>query len=112
MGYEVHITKKKNWSLGGPDISGPEWMNYLSTDPELRMARPVAVTLSDGSTYQHSIPTLAKWMAHSSGYPVLFDYRDEHVVVRNPDAETISKMQKIAKTLGGRVQGDNGEFLD
>lgn len=112
MGYELHITKKKNWNLGGPDIAGADWMKYLESDPELRLSRPVAVTLSDGSTYQHSIPTLAKWTGHSSGYPVLFDYRNESIVVRNPDAETISKMQQISKKLGARVQGDNGEFYD
>ena len=112
MGYELHITKKANWAYGGPDISGADWMGYLASDPELRLSNPVAVTLSDGSTYNHQNPFLAKWHGHSSGSSVLFDYRDQQIIVRNPDPETIAKMQQVSKKLGARVQGDNGEFYD
>lgn len=112
MAYELHITKKPNWSFKGPDISGNDWIAYLGSDPELQPSSPVAVTMSDGSTYRHENPFLAKWTGHSSGTPVWFDYRDQHVVVKNPDSETIAKMQRIAKELGARVQGEKGEPYD
>jgi hypothetical protein len=112
MGYEIHITKKAHWSHGGPDISGMDWMNTISADPELSLPSGVEVTRSDGSTYKHANPFLAKWTGHSSGTPIWFDYRDQRVVVKNADTETIAKMQRIAAKLQARVQGDKGEFYD
>lgn len=112
MGYDIHITKKAQWFNEGPDISGADWMNYISSDPELSLSSGVEVTLSDGRTYRHANPFLVKWSGHSSGSTVWFDYRDQRVTVKNPDAETISKMQRIAAKLRARVQGDKGEFYD
>lgn len=37
MGYEVHITRKAMWVEDeGPIISLKEWMEYVSSDPEMR----------------------------------------------------------------------------
>jgi len=36
MGYEVHITRRKDWAdADGPEISEQEWLAHIAGDPEL-----------------------------------------------------------------------------
>ena len=112
MGYDIHITKKPHWFDEGPDIPEADWTTYIASDPELRLTGAAEVTLSDGSIFRHESPFLAEWTGHPSGEVVWFDFRDHRVVVKNPDEETIQKMQSVATKLNARVQGDDGEFYD
>lgn len=51
MGYDLHITRKEDWSDEYSDdmgISLSEWLSYIDTDPELE--------LSDG--YWVKVPTI------------------------------------------------------
>jgi hypothetical protein len=41
-----------------------------------------------------------------------FDFRNGRVVAKNPDERALAKMITIARHLGARVRGDDGEFYD
>ena len=44
MGYDVHITRKEEWSGDdGPDISREEWLGYVETDNSMRLDREAVV---------------------------------------------------------------------
>jgi hypothetical protein len=40
---------------------------------------------------------------------VWFDYRQNEIIVKNPDDTIIKKMKQIAKMFNVRVQGDDGK---
>jgi len=112
MGYELHITKKKNWFDEGSDISEQEWRDYVASDSEMKITGFAELPTPRGTTIRIESPLMAEWCGHSKGGVVWFDFRDGHVNLNNPDEEIIGKMQRIAKALGARVQGDEGEFYD
>jgi hypothetical protein len=57
-------------------------------------------------------PLLTEWRAHPSGGPVWISHFRGNFSIKNPDEECLAKMRQIAKALGARVQGDDGEFYD
>ena len=44
-----------------------------------------------------------------AGNKALFDHTEGRITVKNPDAEIIDKMRRIASALDARVVGDDGE---
>jgi len=107
MGYDLHITRRKDWSDDEPDISLAEWEAYVAGDPELQLTG-IAETPTPDGLLQYKNPGLAVWTAHPSGQ-VWFDLRDGGIAVKTPDEVTIEKMVSIARRLNARVQGDDGE---
>lgn len=115
MGYELHITRKANWvDKEGPEITTEEWASVVAADPELEMVG-VAHAKIDGEvvlTYTH------EWLAQMVTHPRLeehgawIDWTDGSIDVKNPDEVLIAKMCEIARKLGARVQGDEGEYYD
>jgi hypothetical protein len=74
MGYDLHITRKQNWSdPEGPAISEAEWRALGPADEALR-------------------------------------WEDGEVVAKNPGKELIGRMVALARELGAKVQGDDGEI--
>ena len=49
-----------------------------------------------------------EWLALNVGEP--FYWADGNVVCKNPDAAMIERMVEMARRLGARVQGDDGEL--
>ena len=38
MGYDLHITRRKDWAdESGPEITAEEWLSYIATDRSLRL---------------------------------------------------------------------------
>jgi hypothetical protein len=107
MGYDLHITRRKDWSNDEPDISLAEWEAYVSSDPELRLTG-IAETPTPDGLLQYKNAGLAVWVAHPSRQ-VWFDPRAGGIAVKNPDEITIDKMVAIARRLRAHVQGDDGE---
>jgi hypothetical protein len=97
MGYDLHITRRSQWSDDeGPEITLEEWKAYVESDAEVR---PDA---DNG-------PTDFLWSAHpQEPWPLWWD-RGE-VNTKNPDEATIRKLVAIAKRLSATVQGDDGEI--
>jgi hypothetical protein len=113
MGYDVHITRKKEWfDEYGPRITEAEWQAYVSSDPEMAITGAVEHTNPQGETIRITLPLLTEWRRHSSGSPVWFSYFEGNLSVKNPDDECLAKMRQVAARLQARVQGDEGEFYD
>ena len=97
MGYDLHITRAKNWAENeGAKIRAEEWLQLVEADPELSLA-------ADNGDY------FALWTGPSSYPDPWFDWWEGNVMTKNPDPPIVAKMIELAQRLGGRVQGDDGE---
>lgn len=96
MGYDLHITRRKDWSATGNDITAPEWSAYVKTDPEL-------------SLWPQNGPLMARWSGKSAHADPWLDWFQGNIYTKNPDAALIDKMVQIARALNAQVQGDDGE---
>jgi hypothetical protein len=116
MGYDVHITRAAHWSdSAATPITLDEWIEHVRSDPELRLDGHAEALSSSGETVRYESAGLVVWTAHSAhaaGGMAWFDFREGRVVVKNPDEETLMKMRQVARCLGARVQGDDGEHHD
>lgn len=97
MGYDLHITRRVNWTDdNGPIISADEWRMYVQSDPELRMDESLGGHFAVWSgNSKHEIP----WLAWCNG----------NIGSKNPDPPLIRKMAALALALDAVVQGDDGE---
>lgn len=113
MGYDLHITRRKHWSDDAqPEntITFNEWLQYITTDPELELSNAYRVKIPGSDTESHSAPGFCEWNAHSAGHRPWFDYSNGCITTKNPDRETIEKMLLMASALHAQVQGDDGEL--
>lgn len=118
MGYNVHITRKKDWNdQDGDGITSQEWLECVETDPTMRLDGSAEATTEDGDTIRVEAAGLAVWVGYSghgaTGNFAWFDLDGRgNVTVKNPDAEILQKMHQISKRLSAKVQGDEGEEYD
>jgi hypothetical protein len=100
MGYDLHITRKEfHADSDGPEITADEWMAYIASDPELRLAPECGK--------HHAMLRI------QSKYPEPWlDWFGGCVYTKNPDKAIVAKMIQIAERLNARVQGDDGEFYE
>lgn len=50
MGYdELHITRRKEWSEAGHDITAEEWLAYIDKDPSFHSLQTTARTSPNGA---------------------------------------------------------------
>ena len=114
MGYEVHITRARNW-VDSEDfpITLAEWKAYCSGDADFNLTGTAIAKLPNGKTLSYENDGLAVWTAFSGHDPddnqAWFDYRGGRIVVKNPSREIIEKMKLVAERLGARVVGDEDE---
>jgi hypothetical protein len=112
VGYDVHITRKKDWSdKDGPEINLEEWVATVRSDPEMRLDGAAEAVTSSGDRLRYENEGLAVWTGNP-GHEVWFDYRRGRIVVKNPDQQVLRKMYALAQRLSGRVVGDEGEVYD
>jgi hypothetical protein len=99
MGYDLHITRAELWADNEQaPITADEWLAVVEEDPEL-----VIDPRGNG-------PYFALWLAHwVHGDHPWFDWFKGDVYTKYPDRKTVGKMLEIAKRLGAKVQGDEGE---
>jgi len=92
MGYDVYITRRKQWSdTFGDEIGAEEWMALVDDDDELE---PVADARG--------------WVARSrSGTRI--EWSDGNVAARDPEDDEVELLLLLAERLGARVQGEDGE---
>jgi hypothetical protein len=116
MGYDAHITRKKDWSeTTGPEISLDEWVSYVRGDPEMRLDGFAQIENDAGEVFRHESPGIAVWLSYS-GHGIngnmawfCFDAHESGITVKNPDPEILGKMWRIAQSLSAKIQGDDGE---
>jgi hypothetical protein len=113
MGYQLHISRRKDWPDDGPSITFDEWMAVVDADPEFRLEGYVDRRLADGSVFRQP---LAAWVGHPGlgkrDYAPVLDLVHGNVSAKHPDREFRCKMWRLAQTLNARVQGDDGEYYD
>ena len=114
MGYDLHITRADDWvDESYPSIPLKEWLDYVESDPEMRLDNVAEADTPDG-TLRYENVGLAVWTAYArdgeAGNHAWFDFRNGRIVVKNPDEQIIAKMCRVADALQARVQGDDGEF--
>jgi hypothetical protein len=101
MGYDLHITRRDHWSdTSGPMISENEWRDLITADPELSQDTETRCSMSDGEY------VFAAWNGRAGA---LGHYAGE-ITATNPDQPLSAKMFQIARKLGAKVQGDDGEI--
>lgn len=116
MGYDLHITRKEEWSDEDESnsITLNEWKDYLQSDKEMRLDGFAEANLQDGQVLRMEDESLAIWKNYSgdgiNGNHAWFSLSQGNITVKNPDEEIIKKMLEIAGVLNARVQGDDGEF--
>lgn len=96
MGYDLHITRREQWSDKGNDISSEEWLAVIAGDPELHPTTECG-------------PFFVVWSGPSSLAHPWLDWSDGQVFTKNPDESLIDKMVEVARKLRAEVQGDDGE---
>jgi hypothetical protein len=111
VGYDVHITRATEWfESEDTPITFEEWTAFVKSDPSMRLDG-FAEAAVGGLRYES--PGLAVWTAYSGhgkkGNMAWFDHDEGRITVKNPDEEILGKMRAIAKKLGARVVGDEGE---
>lgn len=95
MGYDLHITRRTNWSDDGNDIAADEWLAYIERNVDL-LRQP------DNGPY---------FVSWSTGVnQSWFDWSNGQIYSKNPDSAVIDKMVSIARQLDAHVQGDEGEI--
>jgi hypothetical protein len=96
MGYDLHVTRADTWlDSEATPITFDEWQAYFVTDPSLR---------SGGE----ESPECVLWADHPREPFPIWWYEGE-VRCKNPDEATVAKLVAIARQLGARVLGDDGE---
>jgi len=115
MGYELHIVRNEEWwdeEIGG-GIPLADWSALVDADDTMRMDGFAEVVLPDGSTLRTENEGLAVWTEYAGnevgGNQAWFDFRDNAIVVKNPDQEVLTKMLEIATSLNAKIVGDDGE---
>ena len=117
MGYDVHITRKQNWSDGdGPVISREDWLTYVGGDKSMRLETQAVVSNDRGEEFSVQDETLAIW----KDWPARVEGKNEawmwyssgNVMAKNPDDAMLRKMFLIADVLGAKLQGDDGEIYN
>ena len=95
---DVHITRADNWAQNeGHEILASEWLDLVDHDPELQLAG-------------HNGPYFAIWSGDPDDPEAWLDWDDGNVSTKNPNERLLEKMVEIARRLGARVQGDDGEW--
>ncbi len=115
MGYNLYVTRKEFWSdPEGPEIAQSEWLAHVETDAEMRLDGEARADLPGGGTLAVEDPSLAVWNDYSGNQPkggnmAWFHWFEGNVIVKNPDAEMIGKMVRIARALDAKVHGEDDE---
>lgn len=113
MGYEVHITRAADWTDSRSEpITLFEWFACIDGDPQMRRIEAAEATRTEG-VQRYEAEGLAVWTGWSQhgvdGRQAFFDYAEGRISVHEPDAEIVCKMHALARDLGARVLGDDGE---
>lgn len=102
MGYDLHITRRKNWVDSDNDIDAETWLAYAKRDIELHFQPengPYFVQWQNPEPEDHST---TEWL----------DWCDGALYSKYPSIAFRKKIFTIAEQLDAVVQGDDGELYD
>lgn len=93
MGYDIHITRRCDWSGDrGRAISPEEWSRIAGRDSSLRHA-------PEHGAHFYEFDEGGGW----------FDLSGGRVFSKDPSEATLGKAHELAVKLRAKVQGDDGE---
>jgi hypothetical protein len=96
MGLELHISRAEHWAENlGQEISAPEWLAYVASDPELQLQ-------SENGPYN------VRWLGISKHDEPWLDWVQGNVSTKWPDTALFYKILAIAAAFGASVQDDDG----
>lgn len=110
-GYDAHITRASEWSESEKTpITIDAWKRLVAEDKSFT-ATNAAVAVNPKTSEEIRIPgeALAIWTDPETGRKAYFDYRQGRITVKDPDKAILKKMKEVAKEIGARVVGDEGE---
>ena len=97
MGYDLHITRAKEWSQNeGQEITLEEWLAVVQSDPELTLDP------ENGEGF-------ARWSGPSRYSEPWIGWFQGNLSSKNPDRAILGKMLQLAARFHAKVQGDEGE---
>ena len=106
MSYKIRLVRSQN-----APISTEEWKNCINSDLQMESKDGAEIISSAGEVISAEIPNSARWTGHSHLKNVWFRWARGEIHVKNPDDETLRKMQKIALVLGAELRSEDNELL-
>jgi hypothetical protein len=95
MSIYVYISRRADpFNDEGPSITGKEWLLSVDGDSAFRIAR------EDQSKWLGENARI--WTGHQHAPAFAFDWVHGQIEVKNPDAQTIAKMQELPRSSGQR----------
>ena len=111
MGYELHITRRKNWfDKEDLSIDFQTWQSFVDGDSELQIVGFAETILPDNQVLRIEAAGLTTWNRDANSETVCLMWDKGNISCKNPDDALITKLVSIATQLQARVQGDEGEF--
>lgn len=119
MGYDLHITRAKDWieSEQHP-IHIDEWTNLVKSDPSFQLSDYHELKHpTSGNVIRLPLPKgSAVWTHPEKGYTVGFAYREGQISAKIGTADILAKALELAKALfrseGYRRRGGNSDGRD
>jgi hypothetical protein len=104
MGYDLHITRREDWTDSGSDITIDEWLSYVARDPLLELD----LTGDNGPYF-----VLVKGTSPDPDLDDWLNWHDGKLYSKSPRKKLVERMIKIAEDFEAKVQGQDGElYLD
>lgn len=101
MGYDLHITRKQDWSQEeGPTISREEVVAYFDSIDDFQVA----------SEYSNDGEMMFAWMGSPERGWVMHIDDEGELLSKNPSEDLVRRLWLIAQDLGAQLHGDDGEL--
>jgi hypothetical protein len=104
MAYDLHVVRTEDWTeAAGAPITKQDVDALIAADAELAWSTTDYVDMRDdaGAVTRY-------WMISWRGQPCFWWYRDQ-MECSGPEEAQIAKLVQMARALGARVVGDDGE---
>ena len=66
MGYDVHITRRAQWSDKGDDITLGEWIAFIEASPDMNLTGYAETKVAGGEILRIAAEGLTKWTGYAS----------------------------------------------
>jgi len=118
MAYDIHITRHEGCGEDcrgerGPPTTAGERAAVVAADAELSMI-PAPLNRTGPAQWSAMLNTHTELNTHpdESRFGTALHWSERGISARNPSDLLIAKTREVARELGARVQGDDGEFYD
>lgn len=108
MAYSLHAHRRPDWFDSGEDITLAEWRALCEADPALDLTGvATARNPRTGEVIEIRAEGMARWEGPVTAW---FTLERGSITVGAADDAIIAKALEIARQIGARLQGYEGEF--